>query len=301
MLKLLSTEQDLKNALEATKDFPAFVLIHHSIRNKLANRCPETSFNVFLHENLSGNKLWIVYRYNPWTVPLAIFGSKIGENFDKKSLFDAFYEFSKFYPQAFENPTLYVAHEFLIKLLKEWLKETFPKWYDEIVLYPTHFFYMTEEQKQKILDLENKLPDGYRFAEVDFEKDDIEIITKTWRHHRPGDFENTKAKIRNMPYSLIKDETGFPIAYEMTDSSAICTHQYVHPDHRRKGLGNAVERDLCQKCIRLGITPNKTVETFNKEVLDASNRSPYWTRWEHDGNPVELMWTIREPKNEDHN
>jgi hypothetical protein len=51
---------------------------------------------------------------------------------------------------------------------------------------------MTEEQKQKVLDLENKLPDGYRFAEVDFEKDDIEIITKTWRHHRPGDFEYTK-------------------------------------------------------------------------------------------------------------
>lgn len=54
----------------------------------------------------------------------------------------------------------------------------------------------------------------------------------------------------NMPYSLIREKSGLAVAFELLDPSWQFTHQYVMPEHRRKGLGNAIERDLCQKCIR---------------------------------------------------
>uniref|UniRef100_A0A914DNB6 Glycine N-acyltransferase-like protein n=1 Tax=Acrobeloides nanus TaxID=290746 RepID=A0A914DNB6_9BILA len=159
---------------------------------------------------------------------------------------------------------------------------------------------MNEEQKRKLLELEIKLPDGYHFSNVDFEKDDVEIITKTWKHSSPGDMEFTRAKLRNMPYSLVRDSSGFPVAYEMIDSSSMFTHQYVQPDHRGKGLGNAVERDLGQKCIRQDITPFKAVETYNTEVLTASDRSPYWIRWDYDGKPINHMVMARQRSAKNH-
>uniref|UniRef100_A0A914CK57 Glycine N-acyltransferase-like protein n=1 Tax=Acrobeloides nanus TaxID=290746 RepID=A0A914CK57_9BILA len=102
-----------------------------------------------------------------------------------------------------------------------------------------------------------------------------------------------------MPYSLVRDSSGSPVAYEMIDSSSMFTHQYVQPDHRGKGLGNAVERDLAQKCIRQDMTPFKAVETYNTEVLTASDRSPYWIRWDYDGKPINhvLMARKRSAKN----
>ena len=52
-----------------------------------------------------------------------------------------------------------------------------------------------------------------------------------------------------MPSSIIKknDEV---VAYEMVDPSGFLKAHYVFPVHRGKGLGNAIERDLCKKCIR---------------------------------------------------
>ena len=50
---------------------------------------------------------------------------------------------------------------------------------------------MTNEQKQKILDLKISLPEGYKFAEVDFDKDP-EIINSTWLHNGKGDLDLTK-------------------------------------------------------------------------------------------------------------
>uniref|UniRef100_A0A914CAZ4 Glycine N-acyltransferase-like protein n=1 Tax=Acrobeloides nanus TaxID=290746 RepID=A0A914CAZ4_9BILA len=80
----------------------------------------------------------------------------------------------------------------------------------------------------------------------------------------------------------------------MINLVSLFNHLYTLPEHREKGLGNATERDLSKKCIRLGITPCKTVETFNTEVLKSSNRSPYWTRWDDEGKPIEYIYMVQE-------
>ena len=67
MWKLLSSEQELKEALEATKTLPSFLFVHNSIQNKLFNRFPEAIYTIYLHENNSGDKLWLVYQEDPWT------------------------------------------------------------------------------------------------------------------------------------------------------------------------------------------------------------------------------------------
>src|SRR3569623_226433 len=42
--------------------------------------------------------------------------------------------------------------------------------------------------------------------------------------------------------------------------------------------------------FRIGITPSKTVLISNKNVIEASNRSPYWTRWDHNGEPLVYLY-----------
>ena len=50
---------------------------------------------------------------------------------------------------------------------------------------------MTEEQKREVLNLDIKLPEGYYFSEVDFEKDP-DTINSTWRYAKDGDEELTR-------------------------------------------------------------------------------------------------------------
>uniref|UniRef100_A0AC34FSM7 Glycine N-acyltransferase-like protein n=1 Tax=Panagrolaimus sp. ES5 TaxID=591445 RepID=A0AC34FSM7_9BILA len=89
-----------------------------------------------------------------------------------------------------------------------------------------------------------------------------------------------RAKLRRMPNSLVREKkTDEAIAFELVDSSGFMNHLFTLPEHRNKGIGYAVETDLCIKLIREGIVPFKDVETFNKSVLAASEKSKYWTRW----------------------
>uniref|UniRef100_A0AC34GE44 FR47-like domain-containing protein n=1 Tax=Panagrolaimus sp. ES5 TaxID=591445 RepID=A0AC34GE44_9BILA len=116
------------------------------------------------------------------------------------------------------------------------------------------------------------LPEGYYFDKADVEKD-TQVILSTWRHAVPGDLETTKAKLRRLPNSLVREKkTGEAIAFELVDLSGFMNHLFTLPEHRNKGIGYAVETDLCIKLIREGIVPFKDVETFNKNVLAASEK-----------------------------
>ena len=52
--------------------------------------------------------------------------------------------------------------------------------------------------------------------------------------------------------------------------------------------------------FRQNITPFKTVETDNTEVLTASDRSPYWTRWDCDGKPINYVFMVRRRSAKNH-
>ena len=85
--------------------------------------------------------------------------------------------------------------------------------------------------------------------------------------------------------------TGEAVAFEHVDPCGFLNHHFVQPAHRSKGLGAAVEKDLCVKLIKKGILHFKDVEIHNSIVVESSDRSPYWTkRKDSEGNPAIFMF-----------
>lgn len=64
MLKKFKSEDELREALTLTKDNPALLTVHCTIETELTKKFPETDVTAFLHENPTGEKLWIVSRIN---------------------------------------------------------------------------------------------------------------------------------------------------------------------------------------------------------------------------------------------
>uniref|UniRef100_A0A914DIB2 Glucosamine-phosphate N-acetyltransferase n=1 Tax=Acrobeloides nanus TaxID=290746 RepID=A0A914DIB2_9BILA len=95
------------------------------------------------------------------------------------------------------------------------------------------------------------LPIGYHFSEAALEED-AKVITDlsdslTKQSHQ--DFLHNREMLKRMPYSIIKHNNNL-VAFELLDPAGGFRQQFVVPKHRGKGLGNAVERDLAQKCIK---------------------------------------------------
>ncbi len=55
-------------------------------------------------------------------------------------------------------------------------------------------------------------------------------------------------KLRNLPSAIVLYK-GKAVAFEMVEPSGYENHLFTIPEHRRKGLGTAVELRLSQKCI----------------------------------------------------
>uniref|UniRef100_A0A914EQC9 Uncharacterized protein n=1 Tax=Acrobeloides nanus TaxID=290746 RepID=A0A914EQC9_9BILA len=127
MLRRLESAFELEQALNETMDLPELRQIHCSIQTMLLNRFPASPSSLFVHENPSGYKLWVILRVNIYTV----------------------------------------------------------------------------------------------------------------------------AKLKYMPYSIIRKEgEPNPVAFELMDPSGFLNHHYTQLEHRRKGLGAAVELDLAQNSLR---------------------------------------------------
>uniref|UniRef100_A0A914Z099 Glycine N-acyltransferase-like protein n=1 Tax=Panagrolaimus superbus TaxID=310955 RepID=A0A914Z099_9BILA len=172
--------------------------------------------------------------------------------------------------------------------MKFFISDTYKEWYGTrfpamgLEHFPCHYYYMTPVQQQMLIENYKNgvpLPEGYYFDKADVEKD-AQVILNTWRHAASGDLETTKAKLQRMPNSLVREkQRNEAISFELVDLSGFMNHLFTLPEHRNKGIGSAVETDLCIKLIKEGIVPYKDVETFNKSVLAASEKSKYWTRW----------------------
>uniref|UniRef100_A0A914E9I9 N-acetyltransferase domain-containing protein n=1 Tax=Acrobeloides nanus TaxID=290746 RepID=A0A914E9I9_9BILA len=265
-----------------------FIIQYHTIENKIKNRFPETKTTVLLYKDVNGEKICITLRESPWVMPLIVIGCDVDMKFEEADLFKVFSQFHNTFKHVYDSESGVMGHENIMKLYEKWHLQTFP--HSKLVHYTNYLYYSTDEQKQGFLEADINLPEGYRFSEVDFQSKDIEIICNSWVHARNGDMEVFRAKLLHMPYSLVRDQNDYPVAYEFLEMSSLFNHQYVHPEHRGKGLGNIVERDLAKKSIKLGITPNKAVLISNKNVTEASNRSPYWTRWDHNGEPLVYLY-----------
>uniref|UniRef100_A0A914E4M3 Glycine N-acyltransferase-like protein n=1 Tax=Acrobeloides nanus TaxID=290746 RepID=A0A914E4M3_9BILA len=162
----------------------------------------------------------------------------------------------------------------------------------KILMTNTKIGYRKALMKNEIMSIKILIPDQYFIDEVKSDED-LDIIIQTMEFTKPEERQHYKGiliSILNiMPYSLIRDKnSGFPVAFEYVDACGYMRHQFVQPNHRRQGLGKAVEQDICKKCINIDITPYKWVGLFNSSVYEATMRSGFWTLWEDNGEPVKL-------------
>lgn len=157
-------------------------------------------------------------------------------------------------------------------------------------------FYMNEKQCRMALNEQTPqpaLPDGYYFDEVD-PIIEGELINSTWQHAQDGDHEQTIAKLLRLP-SICVRHNGEPVAFEMVDPAGFFNNQFVFPEHRRRGIGAAIESKLVHRCVSLGMRPFKTVSRSNRSVLSATYTSPQWTQWKENDHPVVVIfqeWTV---------
>uniref|UniRef100_A0AC34QUZ5 Glycine N-acyltransferase-like protein n=1 Tax=Panagrolaimus sp. JU765 TaxID=591449 RepID=A0AC34QUZ5_9BILA len=289
------TNEDLDRAIAETTNYPAFLTLHFCLQNQRCGLFPEVKWRSFWMKNELGQR--IDFSSRSYTFPgfrnFLLIASDLNVKFDKNELFGAFDKLNAEIKELFdvEGPVV-VCFEPIASVFSEWHQNNFPDFY--LKPHPCLFYYMTQKQQQKLLmdcgdDI--KLPDGYYWDGADAEKD-AQLLFETWIHSCPGDLEGMKAKIRNLPSAMIRvADSGKPAAFEVTDACGFLNHLYTMPEHRRKGLGTAVEMEICRKLIEAGMTPNKDVETWNSHVIATSEKSPYWTCWKDDsGNPVHVLF-----------
>uniref|UniRef100_A0AC35GEH1 Glycine N-acyltransferase-like protein n=1 Tax=Panagrolaimus sp. PS1159 TaxID=55785 RepID=A0AC35GEH1_9BILA len=119
----------------------------------------------------------------------------------------------------------------------------------------------------------------------------MDVIIDTWKYGDKSETKIIEAYIKNMPFSMIREKaTEKPISFEHSDNRGCLAHLFTLEQHRNKGLGNAVEKNICLKLIKNKIIPYKFIEISNSKVLESTIRSKYWTRWENSNGPVCHDW-----------
>uniref|UniRef100_A0A7E4URW4 Glycine N-acyltransferase-like protein n=1 Tax=Panagrellus redivivus TaxID=6233 RepID=A0A7E4URW4_PANRE len=230
-----------------------------------------------------------------------VFGAAANAKFDDATITQAFDELVAEIPEFFVDGPITISSEVLTPQISAYISKRFPQL--KVTPYPTQMYYMTKSQQESLIEKINThgltLPEGYKFDNVDLEKDLNGILT-TWRHVALGDQEYLYAKFAELPYSLIRHiPSGNAVSYEHIDVAGLLTHLFTLPEHRRKGLGTAVEIDLCRKCIETGINPFKYVELFNVKVLETSDKTDYWSRMNDETGAAIVTTFLKMTKKED--
>ncbi|KAE9414636.1 hypothetical protein Angca_000181, partial [Angiostrongylus cantonensis] len=150
-----------------------------------------------------------------------------------------------------------------------------------------YMFYMTSEQMLNALKVECKLPYGFHISNLVM-KDADYIIPDEQKSTALS--EAFKKRIRHLPSSCVREtSTGNVVSYELRSFVGTMADQYTMPEHRRQGLGLAVEMTLAQKIISLHEIPFKLVPSYMTSIVFTTQESPFWTMWSRNTLPVRYI------------
>ncbi|KAK5966605.1 FR47 domain-containing protein [Trichostrongylus colubriformis] len=146
-----------------------------------------------------------------------------------------------------------------------------------------YVFFMTSDQIENAQKLEHSLPYGYELSDLTTE--DAEEIQRSSENKEP--LETFRKRIEWLPSSCIRQSsTGRVVSHELRSHYGAMVDQYTVPEHRRQGLGQAVEMALAQKIIRANEVPFKLVPTYLTSIVYSSQESTFWTMWSRNSFPV---------------
>uniref|UniRef100_A0A8R1HRF2 Glycine N-acyltransferase-like protein n=1 Tax=Caenorhabditis japonica TaxID=281687 RepID=A0A8R1HRF2_CAEJA len=287
LIEITTRENLIRAQAQCSRDISA-IYFPFSIHTQLEESFPESPVRVFVYPNLSHPKMFFMFKNNEFIKATLALAQVSGTSMNRIELVELIQEFRTRVFGAQRQPHLVIAEEHLIKMYSVAMRLSSSNWNNNDLR--LSLFYMTEKQKKFALtsSLPN-VPQGYYYDDID-PIEEAEIVNSTWKHAGAGDLEQTMAKLIRLPSSCVR-YNGKPVAFEMIDPAGFFNNQYVFEDHRRKGLGNAVEMDLIHKCLQTGISPFKTVAKDNKIVLDASIASKFWTMWtDEEGNAKTVVF-----------
>ncbi|KAK5975574.1 hypothetical protein GCK32_001235 [Trichostrongylus colubriformis] len=291
MLSEVTSREALEKAIEQTSNDVNTIYFPNSIRGFLDDAFPESPIRVFVYPVRGPRKYWFMIKDNEHIKPYCFIAQSAGTILDRREFYDCLREFRvrAFGALDSNRPHLINGKEELIKVYTCLMRNVVCD-LEETNL-NMELFYMNEKQCRLALNgkiPQPPLPDGYYFDEVDPILEG-ELINSTWQHAQDGDLEQTIAKLVRLP-SICVRHNGAAVAFEMLDPAGYFNNQFVFPEHRRKGIGAAIESKLIERCVRLGMKPYKTVSRKNQSVLSATCTSPYWTQWKENDQPVLVIF-----------
>ncbi|EYB98256.1 hypothetical protein Y032_0132g1676 [Ancylostoma ceylanicum] len=296
MLAQLTSRESLERAIDETAKDINTIYFPFSIRGFLEESFPESPIRVFVYPVRGPRKYWFMIKDNEHIKPYCMLAQTAGTTLERREFYDCIREFRvrAFGALDSNRAHLIIGKEELVKAYTCLMRNVVCDLEESNL--NLELFYMDEKQCRRALNdsqPESRLPDGYYFDEVDplIEGD---LINNTWQHAKDGDLEQTIAKLVRLPSICVRHK-GSPVAFEMVDPAGFLNNQFVFPEHRRKGIGAAVESKLTQRCVSIGMRPFKTVSRSNQSVLAATYTSSQWTHWKENDRPVVMIfqeWTV---------
>ncbi|CAJ0610533.1 unnamed protein product [Cylicocyclus nassatus] len=296
MLVELKSRELLERAVAETTGDVNTIYFPFSVRGYLEDSFPESPLRVFVYPARGPRKYWFMIKDNEHIKPYCMLAQAAGTHLERREYYDCLREFRvRAFGALDSNRThLIIGREELVKAYTCLMKNVVCDLEESNL--NLELFYMDEKQCRQARNGKEPcltLPEGYYFDEVD-PFSEGELINNTWQHAKEGDLEQTIAKLARLPSACVR-YNGTPVAFEMVDPAGFFNNQYVFPEHRRKGLGGAVETKLIQQCVGAGMRPFKTVSRSNQSVLAATYSSSQWTHWKENDRPVVVIfqdWTV---------
>ncbi|EYC06219.1 hypothetical protein Y032_0077g1093 [Ancylostoma ceylanicum] len=178
-------DDELRAIMHKYETDPIFYPIWHSIKFELEQAFPNTKLTLYSCP-MGNSELLIAFKKN--RITNNCFVLYCNGDLDAEQVNEALNELCQLHTR--DKETLFIGEERITKAVSSYFAETTPS--ETTTPYPCKLFYMNQEQINSVRELTlPKLPPGYELGSADPEKD-AELITKTWRHSRQNEVEQTR-------------------------------------------------------------------------------------------------------------
>lgn len=300
LLREHTTESELKDAVQSTRGFPELLFTHFRLINHLKKALPDSVLRVFSY---------------PYENPIYWFTIEISDAYNERPRINIGQSSAKHDTTVFltalkmfleEIKPMVLHHSLLIQAeghLMNDLSTIFEQVYEKYFIVnkkyrrETTVFYSSEDQRHWLAtEGGSELPYGYSLGTVN-PKEDSETLATNWATEvKEGpSAEYLKQLMSSMPSSCITklneetNEVEGKTAFVLQSQYGDMAFHFTTEEHRRRGLGRAVEIDLAKRIAKNGEIPFKAVSNYNDEIVRRSEDAPYWTVWTRGGAPVQLV------------
>ncbi|GMR40787.1 hypothetical protein PMAYCL1PPCAC_10982, partial [Pristionchus mayeri] len=139
-------------------------------------------------------------------------------------------------------------------------------------------FFMNEEHKQKLLEMDFSAPEGFKIGSIDVPID-YEKMYDVWPFRALTRPETLRKRLEELPSVCVRADDGRLASWFTIHTFGELTHLYTLEHFRGKGLGLLVENLLSQMIAREGLHVFKYVVETNVDVIRRTMTHPLWSRW----------------------